>query len=141
MNTHSASLSRRSFCVTGAAGAGLAAIGFSRLAQAADADSAGMISQIAKFKLNPDKEAEGVEALKELCKAVEANEPGVLAYICHRSSKKPEELVFFEVYKDEAALKAHAGQPHLAKLRKLFGTVFLPPLELTRLDRIGGFAR
>ena len=141
MNSTPASLSRRSFCTTAAAGAGLAAIGFSRPAQAADADSAGMISQVAKFKLNLDKEAEGVEALKEMCKAVEESEPGVLAYICHRSSKKPEELVFFEVYKDEAALKAHAATPHLGKIRKLFGSVFLPPLEVTRLDRVGGFAR
>lgn len=130
--------SRRSFC---AAGVGLATIGFHRLANAAEADTDETITQIAKFKLNLEKEEEGLAVLKELCAAVEENEPGVLAYICSRSAKNPDELVFFEVYKDEAALRAHGKTPHLGKIRKSFGTLLLPPLEVTRLDRIGGFAR
>ena len=70
-----------------------------------------MITQLAKFKLNMDKEAEGLQALKELCTAVEQNEPGVLAYVCHRSVKNPDELIFFEVYKDDEAMKAHGKTP------------------------------
>ncbi len=97
-------VSRRGFCV---AGVSLATIGFSRLAEADEADSDTMITQLAKFKLNMENEEEGLQALKDLCTAVEENEPGVLAYICHRSAKNPDELVFFEVYKDEEALKAH----------------------------------
>jgi quinol monooxygenase YgiN len=119
----------------------LTAIGFSRAACAADAASGDTITQIAKFKLNMDKESEGLEALKELCAAVEQNEPGVLAYICHRSSKNPDEIVFFEVYKDEEAQKAHGRTPHLGKLRASFATLFRGPLEVVRLDRIGGFTR
>ena len=131
-------LTRRNFC---AASAGLATIGFSRLAGAAEPETGQMITQIAKFKLNMDKEAEGLQALKELCTAVEENEPGVLAYICHRSAKSPDELVFFEVYKDEEAMKAHGKTPHMGKLRMVFGNLFRPPLDVTRLDRIGGFVR
>ena len=131
-------VSRRAFC---AAGAGIATIGFNRLASAAEPDTGGMISQIAKFKLNMEKEADGLQALRELCAAVEENEPGVLAYICHRSTKNPDELVFFEVYKDDEALKAHGKTPHMGKMRAAFATLFRPPLEVTRLDRIGGFAR
>lgn len=138
MKTDSGLLTRRGFC---AASAALAAIGFNRQASAAEADNDEMITQIAKFRLNPEKEAEGIQALEELCQAVEENEPGVLAYMCHRSAKKPDEVVFFEVYKDAEAMKAHGTTPHLGKIRKLFGTVFLPPLDLTRLDRVGGFAR
>ena len=131
-------LTRRGFCV---AGAGLATVGFNRLASAAEGEKGAMISQIAKFKLNMEKEAEGLQALKELCTAVEENEPGVLAYICHRSVKNPDEIIFFEVYKDDEAMKAHAKTPHMAKLRTAFVTLFRPPLEVTRLDRIGGFSR
>jgi quinol monooxygenase YgiN len=119
----------------------VAAFGFNRLAVAADTDSSKVITQIAKFKLNTEKEAEAIATLKELCAAVEKNEPGVLVYLCHRSAKKPDELVFFEVYKDEEALKAHGKSPHLAKLRKGFATLFRPPVDVTRLDRVGGFAR
>jgi len=100
-----------------------------------------MITQLAKFNLNMEKEAEGLQALKELCTAVEENEPGVLAYICHRSVKNPDELVFFEVYKDDEALKAHSKTPHMGKMRMAFATLFRPPLEVTRLDRVGGFTR
>lgn len=71
---------------------------------------------------------------------MEENEPGVLAYICHRSVKNPDEIVFFEVYKDEEALKAHGKTPHMGKMRMAFATLFRPPLEVTRLDRIRGFA-
>lgn len=132
------SLTRRGLL---AAGAGLATLGFNRLATAADADTSQMITQLAKFKINPEKEAEAIETLKELCTAVEANEPGVLVYICHRSNKSPDELVFFEVYKDADALKAHGQTEHLGKLRKSFATLFRPPLEVVKLDRVGGFAR
>ena len=131
-------LTRRGFY---AVGAGLATIGFSRLASAAEGDANSMITQLAKFKLNMEKEAEAVEALKELTTAVEQHEPGVLAYICHRSVKNPDELVFFEVYKDEEALKAHGKTPHMGKMRMAFVTLFRPPLEVTRLDRVGGFTR
>jgi quinol monooxygenase YgiN len=131
-------LSRRTFC---AASAGLATFGFSRVAAAADTDAGKAITQLAKFKLNMEKEAEAIATLKELCAAVEKNEPGVLVYLCHRVAKKPDELVFFEVYNDEEAFKAHSKSRHLAKLRKSFTTLFRLPLDVTRLDRVGGYAR
>jgi len=138
MSVSESLLTRRGFCV---AGASLATIGFNRIAAAADGEKGSMITQLAKFKLNLEKEAEGLQALKDLCAAVEQNEPDVLAYICHRSVKNPDELVFFEVYKNDDALKAHGTTPHMSKMRMAFATLFRPPLEVTRLDRIGGFAR
>lgn len=131
-------VTRRGFC---AAGVGLTTIGFSRLAPADEPETDATITQLAKFKLNMEKEAEALQALKDLCASVEENEPGVLAYVCHRSTKNPDELVFFEVYKDEEALKAHGKTPHMAKIRSAFITLFRPPLEVTRLDRIAGFTR
>ena len=121
------------------AGAGLAMMGFTRMAKAAETDET--ITQIAKFKLNPDNEEEAIKALQELCAAVEENEPGVLAYICQRSAKNPEELVFFEVYENEDALKANGSTPHIRKLGGSFAKLFRPPLEITKLERVGGFAR
>jgi quinol monooxygenase YgiN len=133
-------LTRRGFCAAGA-GAAAATIGFNRLASAADADPGEMITQLAKFKLNPEAQDEAIQSLKELCSAVEANEPDVLVYICHRSVKSPEELVFFEVYKNKEALAAHGKTPHLGKLRTSFAKLFRPPLEIVPLERIGGYAR
>src|SRR5215831_11643693 len=131
-------LTRRNFCV---ASATLTTVGFNRLAAAAEGEKEQAITQLAKFKLNMEKEADALEALKELCAGVEANEPGVLAYICSRSTKNPDELVFFEVYKNDEALKAHGKTPHMGKMRMAFATLFKPPIEVTRLDRVGGFSR
>ncbi|HUE15758.1 MAG TPA: antibiotic biosynthesis monooxygenase [Planctomycetaceae bacterium] len=131
-------LTRRTFC---AASAGLATIGFNRLAVASEAEKEKAVTQIAKIKLNLANEEKGLQALRDLCTAVEAKEPGVLIYLCHRSAKKRDELIFFEVYRDEAALAAHTKTPHFGKLLVAFGTLFRLPLEVTKLDRIGGFAR
>jgi quinol monooxygenase YgiN len=139
MSAAKSRVTRRAFC---AAGAGLATFGFNRLVAADDAPSGDrVITQIAKIKLNKANEEEGLKTLRELCAAVEANEPGVLIYLCHRSAKKRDELVFFEVYRDDAALKAHTKTAHFKKLVKGIGTLFMLPLEVTMLDRVGGFAR
>ena len=138
MKSHQGTLTRRTFC---AASAGLAVFGFNRLAAAAEPEPGKMITQLAKFKLNMDKEGDATRTLKDLCAAVEKNEPDVLVYLCHRVAKKPDELVFFEIYKDQETLKAHMKTPHFAKLREGFATLFRPPIEVTRLDRVGGFTR
>jgi len=132
--------SRRDLLKLGAgATAAAATIGFVRPAMAAHHES---ITQVVKFRLNPDKADEAEAALKTLTKAVEDNEPGVLAYIAYRSDADPEEVVFFEVYKDEETLKAHGAQPHLGEMRKVFGAgVFKPPLDIQKLNKVGGFMR
>jgi quinol monooxygenase YgiN len=138
--------STRRDALRGAAVAAVAGIGFSRLA-AAEVDPSKIITQTATFRLDPAKEAEAVAALTELAKAVEANEPGVLAYIPHRVASDPTQIVFFEVYADEAAMKNHGQQPHLAKLRDMFASgVFKPfseskPVDVVKLNRVAGFSR
>ena len=131
------------FTKTAAAAAGAAAavtFGFNRMADA-QGDASTMITQLAELNLNVEKAEEGLKLLSDLCAAVEANEPGVLAYICHQSSDDPSKIVFFEVYKDEAALSAHGQTEHIAKLGAAFGTILMPPVKITKLDRVAGFSR
>ena len=63
---------------TGAA-ALLAGVGFNRMASAQDTSE--LITQVVTFSFKPEKKEEAVKALAELAKAVEDNEPEVLAYI------------------------------------------------------------
>ena len=132
--------SRKEFMTTTAA-AGAAAVlataGFNRIANAQDSE---MISQLAIFGYNADKKDEAAEALAKLAKNVEDNEPDVLAYIPHLNEKDGE-VVFFEVYKDAAAVANHGQQPYMADLRPLFASVFKPPLKIVKLDRVGGYWR
>lgn len=136
------SSTRKEFLQKGAAIAGataVGAIGFTRVAQAADHEDS-TITQTASIGLNPDKKDEARKALTELVNAVEANEPGVLAYIAHFTEDN--KVLFFEMYKDEAALANHGQQPHMAKIRDAFGAGILTmPLEIGKLERVVGFYR
>ncbi len=101
-----------------------------------------MTTILAQFKVQPGKEAEGEKALREMAAAVEANEPGALAYIMHRSQKDPSEITVFEVYAEGEAFNAHGQSPHMATLRAAFGSVFDPAtVKIERLERFAGFVR
>ncbi|MCH7958957.1 MAG: antibiotic biosynthesis monooxygenase [Candidatus Hydrogenedentes bacterium] len=140
MTNENTGTTRREFAVAGAAAAAAMTFGFNRMAQA-DSNESAVISQIVKFKINMDNEEGAIKALQDLAKGVEETEPGVLVYIAHRSKADPSEVVFFEVYADEAAVQAHQGTPHMNAMRAGFVDNFRPPLEIQQLDRVSGFTR
>ena len=101
-----------------------------------------MNTVIAGFRIIEGKEAEAEEAMQKQAAAVEANEPGVLAYIFNRNSKDPALVTVFEVYKDDDAVAAHRATEHMAAFGKLFGSVFDPAsVKIERQERIAGFSR
>ncbi len=101
-----------------------------------------MTTILAQFKVQPGKEAEGEKALREMAAAVEANEPGALTYIFHRSQKDPSEITVFEVYSDAEAFDAHGQSQHMGQFRAAFASVFDPgSVKIERLERIAGFVR
>lgn len=75
------------------------------------------ISLVARWYMRPGCEAEALAALEGLIKAVEANEPGTLAYRVHTSLGDPSlpslppvdasTLLFFETYRSPEAFRAH----------------------------------
>ena len=140
MSEKSEGATRREFVAASAGLAAVAAFGFNRIAQADDGDE--LITQIVKFKIKEGQEDGAVELLQTLTAAVEKEEPGVLAYIAHRSKNDPSEVVFFEIYKDQAALTAHGSTPHMAELGPKFAEFFdLQSFDVKPLDRVGGFTR
>ena len=101
-----------------------------------------MITILARFKVQPGKEAEAEQALSDMAAIVEGNEPGALAYLFHRSQKDPTEITVFEVYADGDAFSAHGQTPHMAQLRSAFGSVFdAASVKIERLERFAGFLR
>ncbi len=64
------------------------------------------------------------------------------AYIVHRSQADPAEEIFFEVYSDRNAFKAHTQIPHMAAFQgKLARLADLSTVKIDRMDRFAGFAR
>ena len=101
-----------------------------------------MVAFTARLRALPGKEREAEEGLKAMAAAVQANEPGALAYICH-ATPHPGEYLFFEVYADEAAKDAHMATPHFRKLMALMGPVLDENFgaKIENLNRVAGFMR
>ncbi len=101
-----------------------------------------MTTILARFRVQPGKEAEAEVAISEMVAAVEANEPGALTYIMHRSRKDPGEITVFEVYAGDEALDSHNKTPYMAQFRSHFGPLFDPAsVKIERLERLAGFVR
>ncbi len=101
-----------------------------------------MITIIAHLKILPGKESEAEKALAEMAAAVEANEPGALAYIMHRSQRDPTDVTVFEVYADGEAFSTHGQTPHMAALQASLAQVAdLTAVKIDRLERFAGFVR
>ncbi len=82
-----------------------------------------MVTLIAKVKVKDGKMEEAVKALKEIVPKIKEAEPGCLVYIPHTVRGEENTIIFYEKYRDEAALKVHSGN-----LRKTLEK-FIPLLE------------
>jgi len=101
-----------------------------------------MLTIIARLKMRAGKEEEALERLRTMVSAAEAEEPGTLAYICHRSQNDPSEIIFVEMYEDDAALQAHGRTAHMGEFRSGFGQLFdVSQVKIERLERVAGFVR
>ncbi|HEO70342.1 MAG TPA: antibiotic biosynthesis monooxygenase, partial [Candidatus Hydrogenedentes bacterium] len=100
-----------------------------------------MITFIARLRLLEGKEEDGLNAAREMVGAVQADEPNTLAYCCHQNAADPLEVVFYEIYADEAAKDAHLATPHFKGLMGLMGQVFDPGfgVKVEDLDAVSLF--
>jgi len=102
-----------------------------------------MITFIARLRVNPGREEAAAARVQAMVAAVQDQEPGALIYIGHYSEAEDREMVFFEVYADEAAAEAHEKTPHFAELLADFGDVFDAEfgVKIEYLDRVAGVVR
>ena len=101
-----------------------------------------MVTIIFRMKMRDGKADEALAKVTALAEAVQANEPGTLAYVVHRNQEDPSEIVFFERYADDAAQEAHGQTAHMGAMRENFAEIFDPEsIKIERLDRIAGGVR
>lgn len=101
-----------------------------------------MVSLIFRMRIKDGKEADAIEQLEKMAAAVEANEPGVLAYVFHRSQDDPMQVVLYESYVDDDAFQAHMQTPHMAEFRGSITELFdTSAIEVQRLERVAGVVR
>ena len=93
-----------------------------------------MPSVIATLKVKEDKIDDAKKFLKELAAKTLANEPGTLAYTVHQRKDDPTSFVFYEKYKDDAALAEHGK--NLAAAGAKFGAILAGAPEIVQLEEL-----
>lgn len=116
-----------------------------------------MISLTSRWYLVPGRRDEAREALTRLAHAVHEHEPDTLAYLVHLGrddeqlvslpANPPDQVTFFEIYRDREAFLAHVGGPVFTGFVADHGDLFLqgpggkPFRTVAFLDRVAGFVR
>jgi quinol monooxygenase YgiN len=132
---------RRGFMKAAALGAiAVGGLGFVR-PEVAAADSSEWITVTATLELAPDQADAAIAGLKEMVAAVQANEPGVLAYICNRGLEDRTEILFFEIYANQEATRVHGQTAHMQKFRESAADFFVGDIKITAYERVAGYHR
>ncbi|WP_184549612.1 putative quinol monooxygenase [Mucilaginibacter sp. FT3.2] len=92
-----------------------------------------MYPLISVWTILPGNESEATAALKNLALLVEQTQPDTLAYLVHTPDmSQPNlptpnsgEVIFFEIYKNEAAFKAHVDGAVFKNFVATYGNLFL----------------
>ena len=113
-----------------------------------------MYSLMSKWTILPGKHEAAVHALRELAGQVQLSEPDTWAYTVHTpdfaqaSLPTPAagEVIFFEIYKDEAAFTAHVNGATFVQFVNQHGHLFLsdnarPYVSVEIMTRQAGFVR
>ena len=95
-----------------------------------------MIGVIATLRVQDGKAAEFERLFADLAAQVRANEPGNIAYQLCRSRSEANTYKVLEIYRDEAALKAHGAADHFKAAGPALGTVLAGRPEVEYLDGI-----
>ena len=75
-----------------------------------------MIVLIARYTVRPGHVDQVLETLRTMAERVRAEEPGCALYQVCQSREQPNELLLYEQYRDEEAMRVHRATPHFAEL-------------------------
>jgi quinol monooxygenase YgiN len=75
-------------------------------------------------------------ALAEFPRMVEG-EPGTLVFAAHRAAHEPDTFLFYEVYADEDALRAHQAGAMVQQFGARIGDALAGPPEITYATKLG----
>jgi quinol monooxygenase YgiN len=97
-----------------------------------------MFGLMVRFTCKDADAAAGFDALvARTGEQIRAREPGTIVYAVHRVEGRPLERIFYELYRDEAAFRAHEEQEHV-RVFLAEREAYLSGVEVDRLDLVGG---
>jgi quinol monooxygenase YgiN len=95
----------------------------------------GIVTVIAHIRAKPGQESRVRQVLEKLLVPTRA-EAGCINYNLHQSQTDPILFVFYENWKSEADLEAHARSVHIQSFRKLAGEILAESVEITKWKAI-----
>ena len=90
---------------------------------------------VATIPLDPERAAEAGPALAELA-ASSRGDDGCLRYEVFASTTTPGTFVTIEEWRDQAAMDAHMGQPHVAKAFEVAGPLLAGEVAIHVLGEV-----
>lgn len=94
----------------------------------------GMYCLLVHFRLHDAAAAARFDALTDVVVAgVRAHEPGTLVYATHEPAGDPLTRVFYEVYADDDAFRAHGDAPHTVEFHARKAELLAGPEEVAVL--------
>ncbi|RMD83295.1 MAG: antibiotic biosynthesis monooxygenase [Candidatus Dadabacteria bacterium] len=97
-----------------------------------------MFVVVAKIKAKAGKGDELAQVFTRMVDWVTENEADTLTYICSRSSKDPDEFLFFERYVNEKAFQEHTSSPQFLELASAMQGMVEGPVEMSTYHEIAG---
>jgi len=92
-----------------------------------------VIALVVRFELAPGEEAAFDALMTETCRGIATHERGTIVYAVTRDPAHPSVRTFLEVYRDEAALRAHENQPHTRRFLDRRSDHLAAPIVVERL--------
>ena len=86
-----------------------------------------MYAVVVSLKVKPEMRETFLAAALDDCTCSRRDDPGCLRFDVVQDNKDPNHFFFYEVYKDDAAFKAHQGMPHYSRWRAVVGEVLAEP--------------
>lgn len=75
----------------------------------------GGLGLVVRFTLRDGAGAAFDRLVAETVEQMRAREPGTLIYVCHEVETRPDQRLFYELYRDREAFDAHEAQPHVRR--------------------------
>jgi len=94
-----------------------------------------MLAMLVKVRIKPDQRDRFLKAIEADALASERDEPGCVRFNVLQQADDPNVYVFYEVYRDQAAIEAHRAAPHYDIWRQAADTLD-GPVEATRCETV-----
>jgi quinol monooxygenase YgiN len=95
-----------------------------------------MISLVVRLDVIPERREEFLDAITANAASTFVDEPGCLRFDVCRSQSDPDHFVFYEIYRDEAALAAHREAPHFAQWREAVARTVVPGSQVNTITEL-----